>query len=300
MAEPTHPPEDELAKKAEEAQKEIAAKNAQHPEANAEHKEEKQHASTLESFVNETFHLGKTALNLGLAAGIPFAQASAYPSLARDTYVLSASQLAGDATTDLRKGKKFTSFNALESIVQGTILTHAAVPMFDLINKIPTNDFLGYVTKGAAWGGLAYPAYFGIYQIVDYLVKNRKFKGLGTYLKENYWTALKNGWKRLLPLSLLNIFFVPPYLQLPIGALLSYGLTLFGAPKKGEIPEEKKRDKTPYYVAAPTVAYKLARNSVKGLYDAVYAIGSSISDLYKTAPKKPAPGPAPSLAPAPA
>ena len=96
----------------------------------------------------------------------------------------------------------------------------------------------------------------------------------------------------------LNIFFAPAAWQIPISAAISYVFDRFAAPPKEEIPEHLKRDKTPYYVAVPNVAYKFVRNSVKGLYDTVYAIGSSVRDLYRPSPKPAIQTPAPALQPA--
>lgn len=290
-----NPPEDELAKKAEEAQKKIAAKNAQHPEANAEHKEEKKPASTLESVVNETSKLFGNTVKVGLAGAIPYAFASTFPTFARDTAILTGAQIASDYTTAYQRGKKYTAGSLLESSVLGVATTPVIETMFRTTNLIPTNSLSGYLAKGAVWGGIMYPGFVASYLPIAYLVRNRTFKGMGKYLKENYWPILKKSWTRLLPFSLLNIFFAPSWLQIPISAAIGYVYDRFAAPPKEEIPEHLKKDKTPFYVAAPTVAYKLVRNSVKGLYDAVYSIGSSISDLYKKAP-----APAPKTQPSPA
>ena len=58
------------------------------------------------------------------------------------------------------------------------------------------------------------------------------------------------------------------------------------------VKDEKDVDKTPYSAAASNVIGKLARNSVKGISDAASAMGSSLNDLYKSAPKAAAPAPA--------
>src|SRR3989344_7468328 len=264
--------------------------NNLHPAGHqAEHKEEKKPASTLESVVNETTHGIGNAFKVGMAGLIPYTSGALFPHFARDTALLTASQIAGDATTDRRRNKKYTAGNALESAVIGTALAPPLTGLFEAVHKIPLTSPLGYLGQAAAWGGLAYPAYFGLYQFVNYVVRNKTVKGVGKYIKQHYWPALKHAWKTLFPFSVVNLLFAPAYLNIPIAAGLSYLLTLFGAPKTDEVKEKDKRDKTPYYVAAPTVAAKLVRNSVKGFYDAVYAIGSSVSDLYKSAPKTAAP-----------
>ncbi len=279
---------------AEENQLEQIAKNAPQPPQQAKQEEQKKPVGTLESVVNDLIYGTKTLANTGLAIGAPLAFGHAFPAMKTDAYVLSGAQVAGDATTARKRGEKYTSFNSLESSLQGLALTtlaaHPKFGIFPLINKIPTDDLLGYVTKGAVWGGVAYPIWMGAYQVADYLIKKRTFKGLGTYLKQEYWPALKRAWKTLYPISLLNIFFAPLAWQIPIGAALSYALTLFGAPKRGEVPAEKKRDPTPYYVAASNVTGRLVRNTAKGLYEALYAIGSGLKDtFYKSAPKPAAP-----------
>lgn len=289
---------------AEANQLEQTAKNA--PQVPQQEKKEEPKKSTLESVVNETLDLGRGIVNLGLAAAVPFAQALALPRYARDTAILSGAQVLGDASTDRMRGKKYTSGSALESSLVGTLTTIPTYHMFDLINKVPTETALGYLTKASAWGGLAYPAYIGMYQFLDYLIKNRTFKGVGKYIKENYWTTLKKAWRTTFPISLISIFFAPLAWQIPISALIQYGFVLFGAPKKGEVPEDQKRDKTPYLVAVPRVLGRGIYNLGKGLYEGAYAIGSGLRDtLYKATAASPATTaaparPAPTQAAAPA
>ena len=252
-------------------------------------KEEKKPISALESVVNETSHLFGNTLKLGLAGAIPYTFASMFPTFRTDTAVLTGAQIASDYTTAYQRGKKYTAGSLLESSVLGVATTPIIETMFRTTNLIPTNSLSGYFAKGAVWGGIMYPGFVASYLPIAYLVRNRTFRGMGKYLKENYWPVLKKSWTRLLPFSLLNVFFAPSWLQIPISAVISYVYDRFTAPPKEEIPEHLKKDKTPYHVAAPSVAYKFARNSVKGLYDAVYAIGSSVRDLYKTSPKTSAP-----------
>ena len=273
---------------AEDTQLEQEAKNAL-PTGNQEQKEKTKKIGTLESVVNESVHAAGSLFKLGLAGLIPYAQATAFPHLARDTSVLAGSQIAADATTDLKKGKKYTAGNALESSLVGTVITAPVYSIYNFINKIPTDTVLGVAAKAGAWSGLAYPAFLGMYQFTDYIIKNRTFKGVGKYLKENYWTTLKYMWKYILPFSLANIFFVPPFLQIPVGAALQYFFALFGAPKKGEVPEEKKRDKTSYLVAASNAIGKLGYNLFYAPLKAAESLGNAMRELYKKAPAPAAP-----------
>ncbi len=246
----------------------------------------KKPATTLESVVNETSHLFGSAVQLGLAGVVPYAFGNYIaPSMKTDTAILTGAQIASDYTTAHKRGKKYTAGSLLESAVLGTAVTPVLETMFRTTNSIPTTNLSGYLTKGAVWGGLMYPGFVGAYLPIAYLIRNRTFKGLGKYLKENYWKTLKDSWIKLLPFSLMNLFFAPSWLQIPISAVISYVFDRFAAPPKEEIPEHLKREKTSYLVAAPNAAYKLVRNSVKGLYDSVYAIGNSIGDLYKSASK---------------
>ncbi len=78
-------------------------------------------------------------------------------------------------------------------------------------------------------GGLIYPSFIGLYQFINYTIRNRSVKGVGKYIKENYWTTLKKSYKYTLPFSLLNVFFAPPILNIPIASALTYAFNLFGA-----------------------------------------------------------------------
>lgn len=243
-------------------------------------KEAPKKIGTLESVVNESWHAAKSAAKLTLAALMPYAITKAVPGATLDTLTWTAANVAADATTNFRKGKKHTAGEILKS---SAVASTTALPvhyLYKAINKIPLDSALGYVERAAAFGGLAYPTFTGLYQTVDYLIRNLTFKGLGKYLKENYLPTLKRSWKYILPFGLANIFFVPASLQVAVGSAISYIWALFGAPKKGELKEEEKRDKTPYHVAASNVIYKAGSN----VFNTFYNIGSAISDYFKTTP----------------
>ena len=246
--------------------------------------------SVFGSAASEFLQMVKTVTQLGIAAVIPAAQATIAPQLARDTAIMASAQVAADATTNYKRGKKTTAREILNSSAVGTLITAPVFYAYNIVNKIPTDTVLGYVSKGAAWGGAAIPVILGIYQSIDYLVRTLSFKGLGKYLKENYWPTLKYASTRLLPFSLANIFFVPPILQIPVGAVLSYIFALFGAPKKGELKAEEKRDPTPFYVAAGNAFGRGLKNIFYGVPQAIYAVGSTLyGKLAKpVAPLKPA------------
>ena len=261
--------------------------------------EPKKPLTTLESVVSETSNLIGNTIKLGLAGAVPYVFGNyAAPSMKIDTAVLTGAQIASDYTTSLQKGKKYTPGSLLESAAIGTATTGPLETMFRTVNKMPLNTPLDYVAKAGVWGVLMYPAFNGIYLPIAYLIRNRTFKGMGKYVKENYWPILKKSWKYILPFSLLNVFFSSAALQIPIAAALSFVYDRFTAPPKTEITEDQKREKTPYLVAAPAAAAKLVRNSVKGVYDSVYAIGSGISDFYKSMTRPGSTPPAPQPVPA--
>ena len=266
---------------------EDVAKTAAPRDANETHekKEEKKQVGTLESVVDETTHLIGNAAKIGAGIAIPTAFAYAVPSFKRDTAILAGAQVASDITTSYKRGKKYTAGSFLESTVLGTAMTPILEGMFRTVNKMPLNAPIDYLAKGAVWGGIMYPAFVASYQPIAYLIRNRTFKGMGKYIKENYWPALKDAWTKLLPFSLLNVFFAPSWLQIPIAATLSYLFDLFGAPQKGEVPEHLKRDKTPYLVATSNVLGRLGKNTAKGIYDTFYGIGAGIRNLYDSGSK---------------
>ena len=184
-------------------------------------KEELKKVGTLESVVNETFNLGRTAFNLGVGVGIPSLQSAFVPYAARDTAILTGAQIAADASTDIfKKGKKYTSGDFAKSAAVGTAISVPINYLFSAINKIPTTSALDYIVKGAAWGGIAAPLYIPFYQFIDYSIKNMSFKGVGKYIKENFWPTYKTWFKYLFPINLLNLFLVPPGLQIPVSALM--------------------------------------------------------------------------------
>lgn len=255
--------------------------------ATNQHSQEKKNEKPkplLENVVNETSNGIGSLFKLGLAGAVPYAFASAVPSMALDTAILTGAQIASDFTTSYQRGKKYTAGSLLESAVLGTATTPVIETMFRTTNLISTNNLSGYLTKGAVWGGIMYPAFVGAYLPIAYLVRNRTFKGMGKYLKENYWKTLKESWTKLLPFSLMNIFFAPSWLQIPISAAISYVFDRFAAPPKEEVPEHLKRDKGSYLVAAASVTAKLAKNTIGGFYTGLYDMGRAIWG-YSAAPQ---------------
>lgn len=252
-------------------------------------KQEKKEISLPRSAFDEFLQMARKIAQLGISALVPVTQAAMVPELARDTAILSSVQVLGDTTTNLKRGRKTTAGEVSKSLTIGAAISGPSHYAFEYINKIPLDSLAGYAGRGLAFGGLVAPVFIGLYQTVDYLVRNLSFKGLGKYLKDNYTPTLKTFWKKILPFSLANIFFVPAYLQVPVAATLQYFFTLFGAPKKGEIKEDEKRDKTPYYIIAGRAMQRASHSLYYLPLKAGQAISSFLGELYRAPQKQTAP-----------
>lgn len=238
---------------------------------NQEKKEEKK-VSTLESAVNEAFDAIKAGFNLGIATIAPAAGYALTGNLG-----VPATSLAYIAATKGKKSSKIIRNESLSGSIFGTFAHYTTLPLRMLGN-------IGKVAYMIPWvfGANAF------YMAGDHLIKEKSPKGLYKKFKENYWKIVKKAFMLPAPLNILSALFVPQQYMVAAIAVTSYLFRRFVAGGKGE----EETDKTPYLVAAPRVAGKLIRNTTKGLFDAVYAIGSSIPDLYKTSPKTEAPKPA--------
>ena len=128
-----------------------------------------------------------------------------------------------------------------------------------------------------------------VYPPTDHLVKNKTAKGISEKLK-NYWPNVKRTFKTSWPIAYFPSLFLPQSYVVTALGIAFYIYRKFVVGNKKE--DEKDVDKTPYSAAASNVIGKLARNSVKGISDAASAMGSSLNDLYKSAPKAAAPAPA--------
>ena len=230
-----------------------------------ENKEEKKPVTTLESVIGEVGDL----FNLGIGVAAP---AAGYLLTGNaGVPVVSAAFVA--ASEGNLTSKKIRD-ESLGGTIWGTALHYLTTPL----------KFFSNLGKAAYIAVLPF-ASNSIYPATDHLIKNKSPKGLYEKLKKNYWPNVKKTFKTVWPLNLLAALFLsqPAYIVGAMG-VANYLFRRFVIGGKGEEYE----DKTPYSVAASSVTYKLARNTVKGFYESVYAIGSSIGDLYKSSPR-PAP-----------
>jgi len=240
-----------------------------------EKKEEKK-VSVLESVINETFDALKASANLSVAAAAP---ALGY-AVTGNAGVLaaSASFVAG---TRGRKSSKIIRNESLSGAIFGTIAHYATLPLRYLTNL----GKAAYMEVFPFFGNAAY-------MVGDHLVKNRSPTGLSKEFKENYWPNVKKSLYTTGPIMAAASLLLPQQFMVAAIAVANYVYRKFVIKGKGE----EHTDKTPYLVAAPRVAAKFARNSVKGLYDVAHAMGSSLGDLYRKAPKLPAKSPEPAPA----
>ena len=239
--------------------------------------EKKKPIGTLESVINESSHLIKAGLQGAAAAGMPWMLSQSFPKAALDVGTWTAANIAGDAISNYKKGKKTTMGDVANSSAVATATSMPLHYMFNAINKIPLDGIAGYVGRAAALGGIAYPLFNGMYLAADYIIKKRTFKGIGRYLKDNYWPLLKQAWKYVLPFSLLNVFTMPAWLQIPIGSAITTLYVMLKGARKEDIKEHEKRDKTPYLAAASNVLYKLGRSLIYSPLKALYEIAKPSS-----------------------
>ena len=233
-----------------------------------EKEEKKKPVSTLESVIGEIGDLFNLGIGLAApAAGYALTGNAGVP-------VVSAAYIAGSEGNLTSKKIRDES---LSGAIWGTFLNYFTSPLKYLtkLGKTAYMTMLPFIANS-------------VIPTTNYLIENKSPKGLFEKLRKNYWPNVKKTFKAIWPLNLLSALFFsqPAYIVGAIG-LANYLYRKFVVSKKEE--EGKEIDKTPYLVAASNVSYKLARNTTKGLFDAVYAIGSSLGDLYKTSPKSTVP-----------
>lgn len=122
--------------------------------------------------------------------------------------------------------------------------------------------------------------------------------GLGKKFRENLLPSIKNTFKTLIIPGIFNVLYISKFglfPQMAAAAVFSYLVQLTESVRvgKGSFKNLYKSINPAQYIrATSSVTGKLVRNSTKGISDAVSAIGSSLNDLYKSAPKAAAPAPA--------
>lgn len=237
---------------------------------NQKKKEEKK-SSVLESVVNETIGAIKSGFNLSIAAAAPAAGYALTGNLG--VPVTSATYIAA---TKGKKDSKIIRNESLSGAIFGTFAHYTLLPLKYLSN-------IGKIAYMIPWVFGANAFYMG----EDHLIKEKSPKGLYKKFKENYLRITKKAFKSSALINIAASLVLPQQYMVAAAAVAGYVFRRFVAGGKGE----EHTDKTPYAVAALSVTGKLIRNTFKGFYESVYAIGSSVRDLYKKAPKPEAPKP---------
>ena len=224
--------------------------------ATQDRKEEKP-IKVLDRVISETFDLIKTGINLSIAGAAP--AAGYYVTGNPGVLATSAAYIVA---TKGEKNSKVIRNESLSGSIFGSFAHYTTLPL----------KYLSQIGK------LAYmiPWIFGanaFYMAEDHLIKEKSPRGLYTKFKENYLPIVKKAFMLPAPLNILSALFLPQSYMVASVAVTGYLFRRFVAGGKGEEPT----DKTPYLVALSTATTKLVRNTVYGIYEAIYGIGSAIA-----------------------
>ncbi len=269
-------------------------------QAKTAEQEKKKEKGTLESVVDELTSFGKKAIAIGAIATMPWLYGLYDPTHIARAATTTYGFAAAKTTANLIQNK-----DALEGIVwqgaTGAILSYPLAEGFRAVNNLEARMMPEYglaTTKTVKAGAFV----FGVQPAVT-TGRTALNYGLGKKFRENWWPSVKNTFKWLGLYGALNVTVLYQYgllVQMITSAIGSYTLNLVETLRRGEGSIKNlysALNPIPYIGATASVTGKLVRNATKGLFDAVYAIGSSVSDMYKTTPKPATP---PATVPAPA
>ncbi|MBI2658032.1 hypothetical protein HYX08_05055 [Candidatus Woesearchaeota archaeon] len=239
---------------------------------------------TLESVINETSSLLKTVGGASLAVGMPLALGYAAPQMQRDAFVVGTAFSAGKIYENYKAERKTSISDIVKESAVGTLLTPPIHLGYQLMNAIDNP-----VLKAAAYLGPYTLGVIPLYLAIDHIVK-KGFKGVYSEgIKPHVKRVVKDNYKYLALAGLLNLFFTPVYLQVPVALGLGSLFKVLAGKNKEKAQGAEKRDKTPYLAAAASFGYKAARNTAKGFYDAIYGIGKSLAEKIYSSVKPAAP-----------
>lgn len=289
----------------------------QKPQAE-EKKEEKKQPTKLESAVNESWNAVKASTNALVGTG---AIAGATALFGLDGLVTAASFPIGAKIGHGLAGKEFKSSNFRDEAIAGALFTPPLWYGVEAVKLAPkvlglegaVANILGAsvpispLVVGGLTAGVLTPALNLFYYPLQYVIKNKTFKGLGKDLKENYLPGLK----RSLPITLFSSaavglsYAVPafaPYL-FPALALSSVVYRMLLS-KEGKVDYKKlfypstylPNFINPFYLVSGVAS--VAGKAYKGITATAYGIGSAISSLIGTLFKT-SPAPSPAAPPAP-
>ena len=268
----------------------------------AQDKQEEKKQGTLESVVDELSNFGKGALKIGAVAAMPFAYSFIDPSHLLNAGVFTHAITAGRATANLIQKKPVLDGVVKEAAI-GATLSYPISKTFQGLNQLEQTIAANYgqavasTAKVGVWAFGAQPA----------LTTGRTFMhyGLGKNFREHAWPSVKATFKYLALPASINVAFLYQFglfTQMAVSGTLSYFFGLIQAARTGEGSVKnlfKAINPLPYIGAGVSVTGKLAKNVFYGVPQAVYGLGSSISDYFKRKPREPTPtSPTPEPAPA--
>ncbi len=289
-------------KMAEPSELEKTAQAAPQTAQPAQQQEKKKEETPLEEIANGAKNVA--AFGIGVAA--PFV----WPWGSGINNAVTAWPLAlGSAIEDKMQAKPINWVKGAKESVVGTIINPPLVSLFNLINT--SRDYItanyGMIPGFAAATGVlgaAQAVFVGAYMGLNHVIQNWSFKGLYEKLKKDYWPTMKRTWKYVLPLSALNVTILPlttfyqtlgVTAQLAYSSLMSLLFRLVGPKAEGTSLKNLASALNPfsYIGAAAGVSYKLARNTVGGIYTGLYDLGRALGGYSpKAAPTGPALQPA--------
>ncbi|MBI1935853.1 hypothetical protein HYS31_05420 [Candidatus Woesearchaeota archaeon] len=257
-----------------------------------EQKEEKKEKGALENLIDELGSFARKALLFGSLAIMPFVympfDASHVPRAAVTAAGFSAGKIAGNLAQNepIEKG-------AFKAGMVGTALSLPLATGFRALNNLETivaADYGNTVAKTAKVG-----AFLGIHQPAISTMRTAMNYGIGKEFRKHWWTGVKDTFKTLGILGTINVLFVYTMGLLP--QMIYAGLLSFVYNTKNAFREAEKKasmrnlldaiNPLSYAKATATVSYKLGKNTIGGIYDALYSIGSGLSGGQKTAPYAP-------------
>jgi len=267
------------------------------PPNEAKEKEQPKQVGTLESVVDETLNAAKHAGAFAAGISFPFM----FSGENRTNAMINAYPLAAGSTVeDLMLKKPINPVKSMKESFVGTIMAPPLAGLFKYINvaRDYTTASLGYLPGAATAVGalaLAQAVFIGVYTGLNHIVQNFSFKGLYDKFKSAYWKTVKNTWKYVLPLSMWNVLWFYKFgiaAQMVYSSAMSFLFRLVGPKQEGASLSNLYSELKGYAKGALTATGNLARNVFYAPLNAAYALGSSIRDLYKKAPKAPPTQPA--------
>jgi len=274
-----------------------------------EKKEEKKQPSALENITNESWNAIKGTTNMLVGTG---AIAGASYLFGLDGLSIASSFPIGGKIESGLAGKEFKTKNFRDEAITGTLFTPHSYYGIGAVKEIPAAMGLDAMAGGLVAGGLTMGALVPVlnagYYGLDYLVKNKTFKGMGKYFKENYYP----GFKKSLPLNIIASAAVGATYAMPVLApylfpFMAVANVLYRVLLSTEKTKEYKKlfypstylpnSINPFYLlgGAASVGGKIYRGVTNSAYGLGSVIRSAIGALFKTSA---APSPAASPAPA--